>query len=187
MHGGFATRSLNSNLANFQHGVDALYNQIVSLGVTPSGKTLDAVKNSISTVSNNSYNTGYAKGSSDGYNSGYNAGKSSASISRITSVYRSGTNGSADAWTCSFGGYLTGAKYALIEYQVQWPDRVTGLSFGGCTVISQIGADDLGVNGDNTVYVRTILIKDISSSAYFTEQRSGNATYRGCNVIGIYA
>ena len=82
---------------------------------------------------------------------------------------------------------LRGAKYALIEYQVQWPDRVTGLSFGGCTVISQIGADDLGVNGDNTVYVRTILIKDISSSAYFTEQHSGNATYRGCNVIGIYA
>ena len=77
--------SLNSNLANFQHGVDALYNQIVSLGVTPSGKTLEAVKNSISTVSNNSYNTGYAKGSSDGYNSGYNAGIAKARC-RITAV-----------------------------------------------------------------------------------------------------
>ena len=72
--------SLNSNLANFQHGVDALYNQIVSLGVTPSGKTLDAVKNSISSVSNNSYNTGYANGKSAGYSEGYAAGKAAAII-----------------------------------------------------------------------------------------------------------
>ncbi len=69
--------SLNSNLTNisskvssFQTGVDALYNQIVSLGVTPSGKTLDAVKNSISSVSNNSYNSGYGKGYDVGYATG---------------------------------------------------------------------------------------------------------------------
>ena len=57
----------------------------MSLGVTPSGKTLDAVKNSISSVSNNSYNTGYANGSSDGYNSGYNAGIAKARC-KITAV-----------------------------------------------------------------------------------------------------
>ena len=91
--------SLNSNLANFQHGVDALYNQIVSLGVTPSGKTLDAVKNSISTVSNNSYNTGYAKGSSDGYSSGYSVGVKNATITTVQfgmTVYN-GNTGSTNA------------------------------------------------------------------------------------------
>ena len=91
--------SLNSNLANFQHGVDALYNQIVSLGVTPSGKTLDAVKNSISTVSNNSYNTGYAEGSSDGYSSGYSVGVKNATITTVQfgmTVYN-GNTGSTNA------------------------------------------------------------------------------------------
>ncbi len=47
----------------------------MSLGVTPSGKTLDAVKNSISSVSNNSYNTGYAKGKTDGYYGGIAAAR----------------------------------------------------------------------------------------------------------------
>ena len=38
-----AVNTLNSNITSFQTGVDALYNQYVSLGVTPTGKTLAAI------------------------------------------------------------------------------------------------------------------------------------------------
>ena len=116
-----------------------------------------------------------------------NTGYANSKPSRMASVYRSGTVGHASAWTCTFGQYLTGAKYALIEYQIQWTDRVSALNFYGCTVISETGYDGLGVNSDNTnVYVKTALITDITSIAYFTETFSGNGSYRGINVIGIY-
>ena len=42
--------SLNSNLSNFQTGVDALYNNCVSLGVTPTGKTLAAITAALQSV-----------------------------------------------------------------------------------------------------------------------------------------
>ena len=55
----------NSNLSSFQTGVDALYDMIVSLGVTPTDKTLAAIKASIQSV----HDTGYAKGYSTGRSS----------------------------------------------------------------------------------------------------------------------
>lgn len=47
---------------DFQTGVNNLYNQLVSKGVTPSTKTLVAITNSINTLYTNAYNTGVANG-----------------------------------------------------------------------------------------------------------------------------
>lgn len=41
---------LNSNITSFQTGVDALYDQCASLGVTPTGKTLAAITAAIQSV-----------------------------------------------------------------------------------------------------------------------------------------
>ena len=50
--------ALNSKLTSFQTGVDTLYNQYVSKGVTPSGKTLAAITSATDSL----YNTAYANG-----------------------------------------------------------------------------------------------------------------------------
>ena len=123
--------SLNSNLANFQHGVDALYNQIVSLGVTPSGKTLDAVKNSISTVKNNSYNTGYANGKTEGYNSGYSAGK--AAGKKVIDL-GSATSFNVQAVCSSNGidpGSLTADNFICEPATAKMESSITGVNASG--------------------------------------------------------
>lgn len=51
-------RQLNSKITSFQVGVDKLYAKFVSLGVTPSAKTLDAMMNAIQSV----YTTGVSAG-----------------------------------------------------------------------------------------------------------------------------
>jgi hypothetical protein len=56
-----AVSTLNSNLTSFQTGVDSLYDQISSLGVTPDGKTLAA----ITSAQQNLYNTAYSKGQTE--------------------------------------------------------------------------------------------------------------------------
>ncbi len=99
---------LSKKLSSFQAGVDALYNQCVSLGVTPAGKTLSNIKDALNSVYNtgvtaadnrvntgstnykNGYNTGYSTGvtaadarvstSSASYTSGYAAGKAAATV-----------------------------------------------------------------------------------------------------------
>ncbi len=76
--------TLSSKVASFQTGVDALYNKCVSLGVTPSGKTLDAVTNALQNV----YNTGYSKGNSAGYNAGVAA--ADARVDSSTANYKGG-------------------------------------------------------------------------------------------------
>lgn len=53
-----AVNTLNSKLTSFQTGVDTLYNQYVSKGVTPSGKTLAAITSATDSL----YNTAYANG-----------------------------------------------------------------------------------------------------------------------------
>lgn len=50
--------TINSNLSSFQTGVDALYDMIVSLGVTPTDKTLAAIKESIQSVHDTAYEEG---------------------------------------------------------------------------------------------------------------------------------
>ena len=54
--------SLNSNLTSFQAGVDSLYDQISSLGVTPDGKTLANITAALQSLYNNAYNTGFTNG-----------------------------------------------------------------------------------------------------------------------------
>lgn len=49
---------INSNLSSFQTGVDALYDMIASLGVTPTDKTLAAIKESIQSVHDTAYEEG---------------------------------------------------------------------------------------------------------------------------------
>ena len=79
---------LNDKIAAFQAGVDSLYNKCVSMGVTPSGKTLTAVTNALQSIYNTGYssgntagyNSGYSAGNTAGYNSGYSAGKAAATI-----------------------------------------------------------------------------------------------------------
>lgn len=56
-----AVNTLNSKLTSFQTGVDTLYNQYVSKGVTPSGKTLAAITSATDSL----YNTAYANGSNN--------------------------------------------------------------------------------------------------------------------------
>ncbi len=91
-------KALNDKIASFQTGVDALYNKCVSLGVTPSAKTLAAVTTALQSVYDTGKNTGYSSGYSagvtaadnrvntssksytTGYSAGYSAGKSSASV-----------------------------------------------------------------------------------------------------------
>lgn len=55
---------LNSDLAtakqSFQAGVDALYNQCVSCGATPTAKTPAAIAAAIQTIFNSRYNAGVA-------------------------------------------------------------------------------------------------------------------------------
>ena len=60
--------------ANFQAGVDTLYNKCVSCGSTPSSKTPTAISNAIQSIHDNKYNEGH----NAGYNTGYNAGVSDA-------------------------------------------------------------------------------------------------------------
>ena len=155
--------SLNSNLANFQHGVDALYNQIVSLGVTPSGKTLDAVKNSISTVSNNSYNTGYANGKTEGYNNGYSAGQ--------TAGYNSGYSaGKADGTVTSVQG--VGSANQTISTTAGELYICTGLgnNVNGNIEWGISGATSLWGTGGNSggQQYRVNLVKATGSSMYVT-------------------
>lgn len=87
--------TLSSKVSSFQTGVDALYNKCVSLGVTPSAKTLDAVTNALQ----NLYNTGYSKGNSAGYNTGYNAGVVAADsrVDSSSASYKSGYNAGVSA------------------------------------------------------------------------------------------
>lgn len=66
---------LNRELQSFQTGVDALYNKCVSLGVTPTGKTLNAITAALEAV--------------------YNKGKKDAEYKVIIKVY--GVGGSADS------------------------------------------------------------------------------------------
>lgn len=66
---------LNRDLQSFQTGVDALYNKCVSLGVTPTGKTLSAITAALEAV--------------------YNKGKKDAEYKVIIKVY--GVGGSADS------------------------------------------------------------------------------------------
>ena len=61
--------------ANFQAGVDTLYNKCVSCGQTPSDKSPTAISNSIQSIYGNRY--------TEGYNNGYNAGQSSAAINTL--------------------------------------------------------------------------------------------------------
>lgn len=50
--------TINSNLSSFQTGVDALYDMIVSFGVTPTDKTLAAIKEAIQSVHDTAYEEG---------------------------------------------------------------------------------------------------------------------------------
>lgn len=54
-----AVASLNSKITSFQAGVNTLYNKFVSLGVTPSDKTLAAMTNAVQSVYNTGFNAGY--------------------------------------------------------------------------------------------------------------------------------
>ena len=151
--------SLNSNLASFQTGVDALYNQIVSLGVTPEGKTLAAIKNSISSVSDNSYsngktegyNNGYSEGQTAGYNSGYSAGKSAATITSVQGV------GSANQTISTTAGalYICTGLGNNVNGNIEW-----GVS-GASTIWST------GGNSGGQQY-RVNLVKATGSSMYVT-------------------
>ncbi len=106
--------TLSSKVASFQTGVDALYNKCVSLGVTPSGKTLDAVTNALQNV----YNTGYSKGNSAGYNAGVAA--ADARVDSSTANYKGGytagynagvaaADARVDSSTANYkGGYTAG-------------------------------------------------------------------------------
>ena len=61
--------------ANFQAGVDTLYNKCVSCGWTPTGKTPTHIVEAIQGIYGNRY--------TEGYNNGYNAGQSSAAINTL--------------------------------------------------------------------------------------------------------
>ncbi len=151
--------SLNSNLASFQTGVDSLYDQISSLGVTPDGKTLAAIKDSISSVSNNSYNTGYAKGKTDGYNegqtagynSGYSAGKSAATITSVQSV------GSANQTISTTAGalYICTGLGNNVNGNIEW-------SISGATSLWGTGGNSGGQQ------YRANLVRATGSSMYVT-------------------
>ena len=73
---------LNSKLSSFQTGVNALYNQCASYGVTPSSTTLSAISSAIGSV----YNNGY----SNGYNTGYAGATPYALFMRLKSASPSG-------------------------------------------------------------------------------------------------
>ena len=53
------SKTIGDMYANFQDGVDTIYNAIVAEGVTPSSSTPEACATGISTVATNKYNTGY--------------------------------------------------------------------------------------------------------------------------------
>ena len=98
-----AVNDLYSTVSSFQTGVDSLYNKCVSLGVTPSAKTLSAVTNALQSV----YNSGYSAGSNAGYSSGYSAGVSAADnrVNTSSSSYTSGYN----------NGYSAGKSAATVK------------------------------------------------------------------------
>lgn len=78
--------TLSSQVSSFQTGVDSLYNKCVSLGVTPSAKTLEAVTNALQSI----YNSGYSKGNSAGYNEGVAA--ADARVNTNSANYKGGYN-----------------------------------------------------------------------------------------------
>ena len=87
--------SINNLRSSFQDGCNAIYNQCVITGITPSSNSPDAICTAITSISNTAYTNGY----NGGYNEGFNAGKSAASGSyTITFLINAHDNESPMNW-----------------------------------------------------------------------------------------
>ena len=69
--------SINNLRSSFQDGCNAIYNQCVTTGITPSSNSPDAICAAITAISNTAYTNGY----NGGYNEGYNAGQNNPASS----------------------------------------------------------------------------------------------------------
>ena len=102
---------LNSKLTSFQTGVDTLYNQYVSKGVTPSGKTLAAITSATDSL----YNTAYANGKSN--------------ADDILNKTRSGSVSSLvvwDGWT-AYGG-VQSANHGTLTFSVSVSGNIVSIN-----------------------------------------------------------
>lgn len=79
-----AVSQLNSKITSFQVGVNALYEKLVALGVTPTDNSLSAITNAMQKVNDNAYNGGYQTGYNQGYSSGTNDGVSAPLSQGVT-------------------------------------------------------------------------------------------------------
>ena len=140
-----AVSTLNSNLTSFQTGVDSLYDQISSLGVTPEGKTLASITASLQSL----YDTALASGKTTGYNEGYTAGKSAGTIVSVAGAGSANQNIST----------IVGELYIC-----------TGLgnNVNGNIVWSISGADSLWGTGGNSggQQYRVNLVRATSTTMY---------------------
>ena len=106
-----AVNTLNSKLTSFQTGVDTLYNQYVSKGVTPSGKTLAAITSATDSL----YNTAYANGKSN--------------ADDILNKTRSGSVSSLviwDGWT-AYGG-VQSANHGTLTFSVSVSGNIVSIN-----------------------------------------------------------
>lgn len=112
-----AVNTLNTTVSSFQAGVDSLYSKCVSLGVTPSGKTLSAITNALQSISTAGYNTGYSAGNTAGYNTGYSAGISAAD-NRVNTSSASYSNGYSSGYSAGKSAATVKLKY--YTWYVAW-------------------------------------------------------------------
>ena len=119
------------NTANFQAGVDTLYNKCVSCGQTPSDKSPTAISNAIQSIYTNRYNEGYNNGRTQGqndvkgnpngyglytqqqydqnYTNGYNAGKTATKQVSVRTFI------SSHAWQCYAITYINDKEVCRVD------------------------------------------------------------------------